>query len=397
MSINGIGVGAYFGVYQSNLFDLNSISNLVHWLTVEDLPSPSVRYLANDSWSTPTGGTYLTNTFTEDTLSSKHYLRGPLKEFFAEIILNISQGNIGFGNLGSSSSDKMNNPHDFSVFTDAGNGFVYRNIVNNGSNTDITFRGYQTNLSYSPSVNKPEVTYLGIGSSVVFNNVSYYSEYYSSSWTAKKGGVVFNVVSTARAIAYDLAKNKWSSQSRKSLLAVTANPYSSAVGAWDILHKQSNTIVLIVYQELSANHSTDTNGASAFITFASSSINPGCSCRITNTGSIVTTLGNGSSVYNLNGTRGTATPLTCVTISTEVISASQIRKIIRVYNSNKQVTVTDSGVQSYSVTNAAGSNVNLGVHYNTVMMQIFEYGIYDRVLNSNECDLIAFHLIDKWK
>ena len=62
-----------------------------------------------------------------------------------------------------------------------------------------------------------------------------------------------------------------------------------------------------------------------------------------------------------------------------------------------QVTITDSGVQSYSVTNAASSIANLGVNYTTVMMQLFEYGIYDRILNSNECDLIAFHLIDKWK
>lgn len=399
MSI-GIGISPIFA--DGTKLSLDDISGLVHWLTVEDLGSITVQNSAVTA-STATGGTVAGSTFTENAATSTHFVAPdalPACFLTDQTYTMTKAGTATAATVGHrAAAYLLDAEHDYSDFMGAGAGHLARSISGDGSAATVMVRSVaDTGAVVSPSTNKPSFSYAGTGTdAVTINSHSYYNERHTAPWVQRKGGVSFSQISPARSAAYCLKNGLWSSQlGRKCFTSAVSVPLRAPIGSWQLCHQSSSTVVFAIYQHLVNPCINDFQGASVLVTFTGASSNPGISIRVPNTSNVITTIGNGTSAYTQTCSRGTATPFTIVTSSTEVIDASTIRRITRVYSNTRTPVVTDSGPVVFAVTAAAGSYADLLVHYNYTFMQCFEYGIYNRVLTATECDLAAGILLDKW-
>ncbi len=396
----GIGIGTSF-IY-GGYTGLDALPGLVHWLNVEDLGAITVQNTAVTA-ATATGGTIVGSTFTENAATSNHYVApdtGPACFLTDQTYTMTKAGTGTIATVGHrATAYLLDAEHDYTNFVGAGAGHLSRTITGNGTQATVMVRSVSDNpAAVTPSQNKPSVSYVGTGTdAVTINSHSYYNERYTTAWVQRKGGVSFGLVNQARCAAFSLKDNMWSSQlGKKCFTSAVTLPLRGPVGAWSILHQLSNTVVFAIYQHLTNPCINDSQGASVLVTFTGASINPGVSVRVPNSGNVITTIGNGSTAFSQTCSRGTATPFTVVTVSTEVIDASTIRKITRVYSNSTVPVVTDSGPVAFAVTANVGSNTDLLVNYNYSFMQPFEYGIYDRVLSAAECDFVAGGLLTKW-
>lgn len=399
MTAIGIGIGTPFG-YQPKL-TLDDISGLTHWLTVDDLGSITVQNAAVTA-STATGGTVAGSTFTEDSATSAHYVApNALPSCFLtdQTYTMTKAGTATVATVGHrAAAYLLDAEHDYTQFVGAGAGHLSRSITGDGTQATVMVRSISDNPAVVlPSSNKPSTSYAGTGTdAVTIDDHTYYNERHTSPWVQRKGGVSFALANPARCAAFCLKTNQWSSQlGKKCFTGAVQLPLRAPLGSWQLLHQSSSTIILAVWQHLTNPCISDGQGCSPVVTFTGASSNPGISIRIPNSGNVITTIGNGSSAFSQTCSRGTPTPFTVVTSSIEVIDAATIRRITRVYSNSRTPVVTDSGPTPFAVTGAAGSTADLLSNYNYTFMQAFEYGVYNRVLTADECDLAAGILLYK--
>ena len=396
----GIGIGTSF-VY-GGYAGLDALPGLVHWLNVEDLGAVTIQNTAVTA-STAVGGLVALTTFTENSATSTHYVAPdalPACFLTDQTYTMTKAGTATAATVGHrATAYLLDAEHDYSDFVGAGAGHLSRSISGDGTQATVMVRSVSdTGAVVSPSTNKPSVSYAGTGTdAVTIDSHSYYNERHTAPWVQRKGGVSFTQISPARSAAYCLRSGQWSSQAgRKCFTSAVSTPLRAPIGSWQLLHQSSSTVVFAVWQHLTNPCINDFQGASVLVTHTGASSNPGISIRVPSSSDVIATIGNGTSAYTQSCSRGTATPFTIVTSSIEVIDASTIRRITRVYSNSRTPVVTDSGPVAFAVSSSAGSYADLLVNYNYTFMQCFEYGIYNRVLSATECDFVAGGLLTKW-